>query len=537
MTTKMEFHPNETVIPEDDMVLYVVGFNPIDIGEHLIEFKSSPLPVFQGVNIENGQEMVPIDNKIEFDFDRDINDAVEYTIITEPVFEYEVVKNKNTLEVIPSTRLALGTNYTIQLFQTKVAYRIDSKEATNKTEPEKIYTLDFKTDEIPLVKEFSPSGTHILASSAVQLEFGKIVDQKNVENKIRFEPETEFTVSWETDSKMIVTPTVPLTKATKYKFVMEAGIEYEKTQTMYDYIFDFETIGYVKVAKFSPGGGSTGQSTALNVTVEFDQEVDHISAQNSFEISPNVAGAFSWATNTMTFNPNGLSYETKYTLKIKSGVVSVNGLDSNEEFSSTFTTQNEITTISVPYYQQYQRYECEILALRMALAYRGVYASTSAVHSRVGVDPTPYNSANNTWGDPDSHFVGDISGASKGYGTNLGPLSRVAQSYGRQTKVGSNWSISQLTTEVSKGNPVIVLAQNGYSTPTNISWHTPGGKYVHAINGTHAYVVVGFKGPASSPTSILLQDPWYRGGSRRWHSISYFSSLWSYHSNSALVVY
>ena len=171
------------------------------------------------------------------------------------------------------------------------------------------------------------------------------------------------------------------------------------------------------------------------------------------------------------------------------------------------------------------------------MAKRGIYLSNSQVLSGVGQDTTPYDSTNNTWGDPSVHFVGDITGASKGYGVHLQPLAKVAQSYGRSVKVGSNWSVQDVTNEVAKGNPVMILAQNGYSTPTNISWHTPGGKYIHAVNGTHAYVVVGFKGPASSPTSMLLQDPWYRGGSKRWFTMSYFNSLWSYHSNSALVVY
>jgi len=120
---------------------------------------------------------------------------------------------------------------------------------------------------------------------------------------------------------------------------------------------------------------------------------------------------------------------------------------------------------------------------------------------------------------------------------HLDPLARVARAHGHSATVHRGWNASALVQEVRKGNPVIILWQNGWSTPTNISWNTPEGKRIYAINGTHAGVVVGYKGPSASPTSIIVQDPWYRGGSRRTYSISSFNSLWSIHGKSALVVY
>jgi uncharacterized protein YvpB/Na+-transporting methylmalonyl-CoA/oxaloacetate decarboxylase gamma subunit len=537
LTTEMMFHPEETALPDDDMILYVVGFNPEDIGEHLIEFKSAPIPVLQNSNIQNGQEMVPVDSGIEFEFDREIDDSVEYKIEIEPSFEYRVETRGTKIIVIPETRLDLNTDYDVKLFQSKIAYEIDTKEVIQRTEPENIYNLSFKTDEIALIESVSPSGTNVMTDAQAVVKFGKLVEKENVEERIRFEPEVPFTSTWNSDSEIVITPSEPLEKASKYQIVLGEGIVYDQTQTMFDYKFEFETIGYVKVSSFSPENEAVGRAINTQVWVNFDQEVDHGSAESAFEISPSVAGTFHWDTNSMIFTPSNLSYQTKYTVKINSGVKTVHGLDSNEEYSSSFTTQGETTTISVPYYRQVQRFECEVLSFRMIMAHRGVYLSNSQVLSGVGVSSVPYNSANNTWGDPNADFVGDITGASKGYGVHLGPLASLAQAYGRSTRVGSNWTVAEVTNEVSKGNPVMILAQNGYSTPTNISWRTPEGKYVHAINGTHAYIVVGYKGSASNPTSLLLQDPWYRGGSRRWFSMSYFNTLWSYHSNSALVVY
>lgn len=537
LTTKMTFHPKETVMLENDMILYVVGFNPKDIGEHLIEFKSASLPRVESVSIQEGSENVPVDAYLEFTFDRDLNDAVRYSLQTSPEFEYETEIVNNKLRFMPLTRLDLDTDYVLNLVQQRVSYDIQTREILEQLDTETIYSLSFKTDSTALIKNIQPLGEGVFPEEDIFLEFGKEIDQKQVVDKLSFEPDFDYSLEWETDSKLIIVPEEGLQKAQKYKVVLAKGIAYDDVETMSDYVFEFETIGAVKVRKFTPENNISGVSVNQVIRVEFDQPVDQNSAQENFLITPSVNGSFSWDENTLIFDPEPLSYNTRYEVSISPGIKSVYGLDSQEEFSTFFTTQSEIFSLSVPYYRQVQRFECELLSIRMILAYRGVYLSTNQVLDEIGVDPTPYDPVNNIWGDPSEHFVGDVTGANPGYGVHLEPLARLAQNYGRQTRILRNSNYKEVVAEVAKGNPVFILAQNGYSTPTNKSWYTPEGRYVHAINGTHAYVLVGFKGSVSEPTALLLQDPWYRGGSKRWFTISYFNSLWQYHSNSALVVY
>ncbi len=539
LVTKMRFYPEETVMPDEDMLLYIVGYDPDKIGEDMIEFKSSYVPTVVSSNISNQEINISVDSVLLFNLDHQNSSAVEWSIVSNPAFEYELRTTSSKIEIIPKTRLELNTDYEIKIYRQKISYNIQTGEVVKRSEKEEVYSLMFKTDSVALIGSIEPSGTGVKPDQIVKIVFNKKIDQKQIEDLFEIDPKVNGSFSWdETGQILEFKPDSPFEKETKYRILLKNGINYDGVATLKDYIFDFETLGKVRVLSFSPTNGAINIYPTTSVKVTFDQEVDHSSAEQHFSIYPNMSGSFKWDGNTMIFTPSSsFSYETNYTVTVTKGVKSIYGIDSQEDFKTTFKTRAETFSLNVPYYRQVRRFECELLATRMVLAYRGVYMGTDQIMYEIGIDPTPYDAVNNIWGDPDRYYVGDVNGNPKGYGVNLGPLARVARNHGRTAKVVSGWNASQVAYEVQNGNPVIILAQNNYSAPTDISWHTPTGKYVHAINGTHAYVVVGFKGSPDNPTAMLLQDPWYRGGSRRWHSMSLFYRLWGYHGNSALIIY
>jgi uncharacterized protein YvpB len=73
--------------------------------------------------------------------------------------------------------------------------------------------------------------------------------------------------------------------------------------------------------------------------------------------------------------------------------------------------------------------------------------------------------------------------------------------------------------------------QNGRSAKDVLSWQTPAGKQIEAVNGMHSELVVGFEGGQESPEYILVNDPWR--GFRRVH-INEFTELWKLYSNTAI---
>jgi uncharacterized protein YvpB len=96
-----------------------------------------------------------------------------------------------------------------------------------------------------------------------------------------------------------------------------------------------------------------------------------------------------------------------------------------------------------------------------------------------------------------------------------------------------NASLTDVLNEVEQGNPVMVWAQNLWSTPTDISWTATDGTSVYAISGMHSYVVKGYNGTKTNPTSIIVNDPW-RG---TWSiATTNFTRVFNYFKT-ALVVY
>ena len=169
----------------------------------------------------------------------------------------------------------------------------------------------------------------------------------------------------------------------------------------------------------------------------------------------------------MTFSSSGLSYSQSYTIKISSGVKTILGLDSNQDFNAVFETGSQSTTLNVPAYKQAHMYSCMITSARSALAYRGISVSESTIIDKVGYDPTPWsgtwNEPGSTWGDPDTGIVGSLDGKADnigwGYGSYWGPISSAISSLGRSNEVKSGMSASTLAAEIAAGDFVHRLGQ------------------------------------------------------------------------------
>jgi uncharacterized protein YvpB len=216
---------------------------------------------------------------------------------------------------------------------------------------------------------------------------------------------------------------------------------------------------------------------------------------------------------------------------LDSGVESIRGLASNEQFSASFKTQEQTVKLAVPSYLQKYSLSCELAALRMALAFKGVEISEDKILEQIGVDNTPRNG--NIWGNPHLAFVGDVNGRQMvdGYGTYWGPIARVARIHRSATDF-QGWSIEQLTQVIANNNPVVVWVYSKNGSPT--SWVTPKGDSINAVRGEHAVVAVGFVGEKENPSIMIVNDPligqvyWQRG---------HFEQKWDSLGRSGVVIY
>ncbi|KXK27076.1 MAG: hypothetical protein TR69_WS6001001102 [candidate division WS6 bacterium OLB20] len=534
---KVAFYPKESMFPGKVFIYYAEVTDSLKLQEkweYGINAYSVPVPAVSSVSPEKGSEDVGVDRELQFYLDNETGDFIEWSFEISPDVSTQLYQSDaKTINVRFESLLAQNTEYSYKLRRTPVRYRLDSGEVIDRGETSVATEGSFKTVKEPLLESIHPSGEGVYITDSIKVVFDQEMEQQSAQEAFRIAPEVAGTFSWEDSRTMIYDPGQNLAKETKYTVTLKQGIRSLKGGfTGKDVTHEFTTIGAV-TAGFSPGGSSV--DTAANISVYFNQPVDKASAESKFSISPSVPGSISWNGNTLTFNPSSdLAFSTVYTVRVDAGVKSINGIDSRTQFSRSFTTEAQVFRLNVPVYYQSLRFSCNLVAARMALAYRGISVSTLGAHSQIAKDNTPWNPDANTWGNPHAGYVGDIYGNQEGYGVYWGPLSSWMSGY-RSNAVRVGWSRTQMLQAVQAGNPVIIWAHNGYSgSGANRSWTTPGGTNIYAIQGMHSYVVVGWVGPIDNPSQIILNDP-NRG---RWTiSTGYFDALWSYFGRASVVVY
>lgn len=119
-----------------------------------------------------------------------------------------------------------------------------------------------------------------------------------------------------------------------------------------------------RVLAVSPAPNATAVPAYKDVTVSFSSSMDLISANSAFSITPTVAGAISWNSDskTLTFHPTNLfAFNTSYTVKVQGTAKSVGsgkGLDGNgdgvsgDAYQFSFATA-PLDTLGAVVYQSY----------------------------------------------------------------------------------------------------------------------------------------------------------------------------------------
>ncbi len=516
---KATFIPRESFYPETKIIVYVVGLKRLFPGgekhEQSVELFSPNLPNIKETYPQNGQEHVSVKDPFEIIFDTPSGEFVNWVYEISPLVNFSVDKsdsNKNKL--IFSKPLLQDHEYSLLISRAGRSYRVEDFSDIERGDLELVQKINFKTVASPFIKLYDQQGSGVRAESPIKIVFSEAMNHTSVAEKFYISPTTSGKISWEDEQTFIFSPDNEFKKGADYAIKFLSGIENKyggKSEN--DIEVHFSVVGEVKVLSIYPKDASYGLSTDLSkAVVEFDQEVDHTSAQNSFSIFPNIPGSFSWEGNKMTFSfSRSLDNSTKYSIKLKKGIKTVYGLDSNEDYNYSFTTKNKVFSLDIPMHYQSETFTCNIAATRMVLDYRGTDLSEGSIKATVGEG-----------GDPNVDWV-------QGYGVHWGPIYDFISKY-RSVELKRNWNVVDLVKEVQKGNPVIIWGHNQLSSSGVFKLRSGATGY----NGMHSLVVKGFVGSVENPTSIIVNDPW-RGP--RTMSVSSFKSLWAYIGNTALVVY
>lgn len=535
---KLVFYPTQSLKPNTEYQITLSNIrNALKTSpqhQYSFNFKTQPAPEIMSVNPANGGVDHEVSQPIEVNLTEHNDRASRFAFDISPslTFNTKLDDTQRKYTLTPTEEFKQGTKYTLTARKIDLVWDLAQNTIIEEGETKEVYKGSFTTREAPGIESITPSGVGVFLNTPVKIIFGEAMDPVSVEENLTFDPSLSGKLNW-LDDKTLEFTSGNLSFDTTYTIKISKGTK-AKSNGFFeeDLEHTFTTIGKVKVSHFAPADNASAVAIGNPFKVTFDQEVDRPSAQSHLSVNPSIAGKISWDNNTLIFTPDSLlTFNTIYKVAIAAGVKSVNGLDSTESFTAKFTTQQQTVKLGVPAYLQQHSLSCELAALKMVLAFRGINISEESLLAQVGVDNTPH--VGNTWGNPYTLFVGNVDGRQMvdGYGVYWGPIARVARNY-RQAQEFESWNVSQLTTELVRGNPVVIWAYSRNGSKT--SWNTPGGQYIYAVRGEHAVTVVGFVGPVEDPTQIIVNDPLV--GQVYWPR-SLFDSKWASFNQSGVVIY
>lgn len=245
--------------------------------------------------------------------------------------------NKEALKFVPDQTPELNTRYTISLVGIK---NILGSNASN-------YLFSFATAPLPEIKSISinEGDEGVAPNQDIIIETDDFPDQ-GAQFEFATIPEIELNIS-KSGHSYHITAKNGFAKGTAY------ALKIYRTATIYDYkakkiigsgektdlkTINFSTVAIPSIKATSPSG--SGVLTNTKISVEFRQDMQQVSLDKLFTISPAVTGSLSWENSRkLTYTPQtALNKNTTYTVKLTKGAITSSGDTIPEDISFSFTT-------------------------------------------------------------------------------------------------------------------------------------------------------------------------------------------------------
>ncbi|MEF3310174.1 C39 family peptidase [Paenibacillus sp. GYB004] len=149
---------------------------------------------------------------------------------------------------------------------------------------------------------------------------------------------------------------------------------------------------------------------------------------------------------------------------------------------------------------------CEIVSLTMLLNYYGVDKDKMELYREMIKDPTPIRwekGAIAYWGNPNTGYVGDATGKSRGFGIYHGALLPTLKEYVPTAIDMTGMEFDAIERQIAEGLPVVIWTTiNFQETQKWVEWDTPIGP-IKTTFMEHAVLLVGY-----DEENVYVNDPY-----------------------------
>lgn len=496
----LSISPSKSYTPGSTIMVYVSNIEgPLTHGfggETLLELQSEALPQVESITSPAQVYDVATNQEIRLRLDKAAEALSSWQVRSNPEMQFDLSSNGNEIIIKPKSPYKQSTMYTVVASQFPYITDYKTQDRTLGFTAATETTIQFTTVSPPFVKHISPSGETIFPEQDIVVDFKHPMNASESGKFITILSGAPHRVIWEENDTRLKIKHDTLPKQSSVSATLRRGLQTKLGGSIEDDIrYEFKTPGPVALLTTTPRNGETGVLTDTPIELTVNQPVEKTSIVRAVSVSP----AFEYTTiaseSSILILPTGkLKPDTTYTIRLSPSVQSVYGLPAQNTMSISFSTGSPQTLLQVPFYKQESSFTCNVAAAKMLLAYRRIQVSEQAIIDAMG------SGGKRGSGNPHLGYVSD-------YGTYWSAISKGVSHFAPNTVI-QNGTLRQIISYIQSGIPVMIWGQNGWSDPHDISWTTPDGLYIKAINGMHSSVVRGFAGTADNPTDIFLNDPW-----------------------------
>lgn len=262
-----------------------------------------------------------------------VENAFEITPYVNGDFSWRETAEKTTIYFYPDPRYKAYTTYTFSLSTAARTVYGDTLEFG--------FSSNFVTEAVQ-VKTTNPEdgASYVSTNASVYIQFNTAMNRSSVENSFEISQDSQGRFVWHNNEAFSFIPYTFLATNTQYMITISTNAkDFYGTSINDPFLLDF-TVEPLNVTTTYPLSGATNVPRSTNIQIVFNTNVDQVSVEKAFTLSPPVTGSFNWIDRTrFTFLADSqLQASTIYTVMVDTNAKDDYGKKLPQNYNFSFTT-------------------------------------------------------------------------------------------------------------------------------------------------------------------------------------------------------